>query len=169
MRLSQFLALSLTFISLNSFAHQATDSSQTPVYQTGDLRVSQVWARAVPPNSPAGAAYFTLENMGSTPIRLLSAKSSLSDTTELHTHVHTPEGLMRMEQVPQVEIPAKSTLNFKPGSYHVMLMQPKEPLAVGGHFSLELSFEPEGTLQLDVPVLESAPQAQEPHAGHMHH
>lgn len=172
MRIPYFLALSLTLVSLTGFANDPTDIMQNSTYQAGDIIINQVWARAMPPTAPAGAVYFQLENTGDTPTRLLSAQSGISEKTELHTHIKTADGLMRMEQVFQVEIPAKGKLAFKPGSYHVMLLQLKQPLVAGSHFPLELTFESGSTVKLEVPVLESAPQANQgtqTEHGHMHH
>jgi copper(I)-binding protein len=40
-----------------------------------------------------------------------------------------------------LELPAGKTVTLKPGSYHVMLMNLKEPLPVDSHVQLTLLFE----------------------------
>lgn len=121
------------------------------------LAVTGVWSRAMPTNATNGAAYFVISNTGAQPDRLLSAYSDRAERTELHTHVHTQDGLMRMQPVETIEIPAGETLAFKPGSYHVMLLGLKQPLKAGEHLNLSLTFEKQGQLQLEVPIQEQAP------------
>lgn len=121
------------------------------------LSITQAWSRAMPTTATNGAAYFVVNNTGTQPDRLLSAHSDRAERTELHTHVHTHEGLMRMQPVEAVEIPAGGQLAFKPGSYHVMLLGLKQPLNAGEHLSLTLTFEHQGVLQLEVPIQEQAP------------
>lgn len=40
-------------------------------YRVGDIRIERPWARATPGNARVGAAYFTLEDVGTAPARLL--------------------------------------------------------------------------------------------------
>lgn len=129
------------------------------------LVVTGAWSRAMPLSAPTGAVYFNLENKGSEPDRLIAAFSTQAEKTELHTHIKTDEGLMRMQAVEAVTVPANGHLAFKPGSYHVMLLGLTKPLVAGEHLSLSLTFEKQGELKLEVPILEQAP----PTASHQSH
>jgi copper(I)-binding protein len=51
------------------------------------------------------------------------------------------DNVMRMSQVPAVELPAGKAVDLKPGGYHVMLMDLKQPVKEGGTVPLTLVFE----------------------------
>jgi hypothetical protein len=126
--------------------------------------INEVWSRAMPPNAPTGAVYFTLQNPADQEDRLLAARTPRAERTELHTHVQQGE-LMSMQKVESVVVPANGTLQFKPGGHHVMLFKMTEPLRAGDSFPLTLQFEKAGELTLEVRILDQAPGA-DPHAHH---
>ena len=127
---------------LPSFAHD---------YKVGELTIDHPWSRELPPNAPAGAAYFTLKNQGASADRLIGASTSRAQKSELHTHVHQ-DGLMKMQQIPAVEIPAKGEVAFQPGGNHVMLFGLSQPLKAGEQFPLTLEFEKAGKVEVQVQV-----------------
>ena len=53
-------------------------------------------------------------------------------------------GTAAMKPVDRVELPAGDTVEFKPGSYHVMLMGLSKDLTAGGTIELDLVFEHAG-------------------------
>lgn len=120
-------------------------------YKAGDLLIENPWSRELPPNAPAGAAYFTLHNQGTAADRLIGASTPRAQKSELHTHVHQ-NGLMKMQQVPAVEIPAKGDAVFQPGGNHVMLFGLSKPLTAGEQFPLTLEFEKAGKIEVQVTV-----------------
>jgi len=77
-------------------------------------------------------------------------------------------GAMKMQQVPNVTVPAGKDLVFAPSAYHVMLMQPKDRslLVDGKRFPLTLHFEKAGDITVDVAV-QKQPPADQPQ-GHEH-
>lgn len=127
---------------LPSFAHD---------YKVGELTIDHPWSRELPPNAPAGAAYFTLKNQGAAADRLIGASTPRAQKSELHTHVHK-DGLMKMQQIPAVEIPAKGEVVFQPGGNHVMLFGLGQPLKAGEEFPLSLEFEKAGKVEVQVQV-----------------
>ncbi|MBF6624545.1 MAG: copper chaperone PCu(A)C [Pseudomonas stutzeri] len=130
--------------------------------------VSGAWSRAMPPSAPTGAVYFTLNNPGDQPERLIGAQTARAGKTELHTHVHEGD-IMRMQQIDSVEIPAGGDAEFKPGGNHVMLFKLNEPLTAGEHFPLTLIFEHAGEVIVDVVIQDNPPQAAgDAHSHHQH-
>lgn len=127
---------------LPSFAHD---------YQVGELTIDHPWSRELPPNAPAGAAYFTLKNQGATADRLIGANTPRAQKSELHTHVHQ-DGLMKMQRIAAVEVPAKGEVAFQPGGNHVMLFGLSQPLKAGDEFPLTLEFEKAGKVEVQVQV-----------------
>ncbi|ROL77524.1 copper chaperone PCu(A)C [Pseudomonas vranovensis] len=128
-------------------------------YTVGELQIAHPWSQELPPNAPNVAAYFVVHNNGKTADTLLSVDSPISDDAQLHEHVHK-DGLMKMQQVQSVEVPANGELKFAPGAYHVMLMQPKDRslLADGKRFPLTLHFEKAGNITVEVAVQKNAPE-----------
>lgn len=138
-----------------SFAHE---------YKAGDLTIEHPWARELPPNAPAGAAFFTVHNAGAGADRLLGASTPQAQKSELHTHIHE-NGMMKMQQIPAVDIPAKGEVKFQPGGNHVMLFGMSKPLKAGEQFPLTLEFEKAGKVEVQVKV-EGADGHGMPHGAH---
>ncbi|MCQ4347215.1 copper chaperone PCu(A)C [Pseudomonas stutzeri] len=128
-------------------------------YKVGALTIDQPWSRELPPNAPAGAAYFTLHNQGDAD-RLVAASTPRAGHSELHAHLHQ-DGLMKMVQIPAVEIPAKGAVAFQPGGNHVMLFGLAQPLKAGERFPLTLEFEKAGKVEVQVEV-----RSADGHMGH---
>lgn len=128
-------------------------------YTKGDLHIAHPWSQELPPNAPNVAAYFVVHNKGNSADRLLSVASPISDNAELHEHL-MKDGLMKMQQVPSVVVPAGGDLVFAPGAYHVMLMQPKDRslLRDGKRFPLTLHFEKAGDITVEVAVQKQPPE-----------
>ena len=54
-----------------------------------------------------------------------------------------------------VDLPAGESVEFKPGSYHVMLMGLSNDLTVGGTIELDLVFEHAGTVVVKAEIRQS--------------
>ncbi len=123
-------------------------------YSVGNLQVSQPWSQELPPNAPTVAAYFVIENRGMNADRLLGVDSPIATETALHEHV-TRDGMMKMQPVTGVNVPAGATVTFAPMAYHVMLIDPQDRslLQDGQQFPLTLHFEKAGDLQVQVEVV----------------
>lgn len=68
------------------------------------------------------------------------------------------EAMMTMQEMTAgLPLPEGETVELKPGSYHVMLLDLADPLEIGDEFDVTLSFENSDDVTLEVPVLETAP------------
>jgi copper(I)-binding protein len=91
-----------------------------------DVTVSQGRMQVLLPSRPA-AGYFTVKNLGDTPLALSGA--SAPDCQSLMLHQSTTDGGMaRMAMVPSVPVPPHGSVSFSPGGYHLMCMQPSGAL-----------------------------------------
>ena len=133
-------------------------------YKAGALEIAHPWSQELPPNAPTVAAYFIIHNAGKTADRLLSVDSPIAPEAQLHEHVMQGD-LMRMQQVPSVEIPAGGNVTFAPMAYHVMLLNPTDRslLSDGKRFPLTLHFEKAGDVTVEVSVQKKPPQATQDH------
>jgi copper(I)-binding protein len=128
------------------------------------IKVTDPWARASAATAAAGAAYMSIQNTGSAADALLGASSPAASTVEVHQTVvlgsPTPSasgdagmgspmpgasvgtgGMMGMQPVARLEIPAGGTVELKPGSYHIMITGLTQPLKAGSTVEVTLTFE----------------------------
>ena len=121
-------------------------------YKVGAIEITQVWARATPRSAPAGGAFLTLHNTGTTPDRLISAKSPAAGLTQIH-EMKMDGDVMKMRELEKgLEIPAGATVTLAPGNYHLMMMGLKEPLEQGATLPLTLTFEKAGSINIEASV-----------------
>jgi copper(I)-binding protein len=146
-------AIGIALILLAGCTLPVTMPQVTPSLTGDAIRVEGLMARPAP-SGGNGAAYFTIINPTETADQLVSAQSSVARVTELHETTEE-NGVMRMIPQPEgFEIPARSTVELKPGGKHVMLLELSAPLAVGDEIPLILTFEQAGTMEITVPVME---------------
>jgi copper(I)-binding protein len=128
------------------------------------LNIANPWSMELPPNAPTVAAYFIIHNEGKTADRLLRVDTPVAGSAQLHEHVHA-NGLMKMQPVTSVEVPAGGDAVFAPMGYHVMLLDLKDKSALvqGQSFPLILHFEKAGDITVQVNILKQPP-ASTPHA-----
>ncbi len=115
--------------------------------QQGDLAVSHAVV-PVPASTAEASAFMVIENHGGTAATLSSATSPQAAGVQLQRDIGG-----QMETVPGIEIPAGGRVRLVPGSYHLMLMGLKRPLALGDTVTLELSFSPSGSVSVRAPLL----------------
>jgi hypothetical protein len=131
------------------------------------IEVVNAYARAVPPSAPNSAAFMLIHNHGDVDRHLVSAGSDVSKVTELHNHIND-NGVMRMRQVPRITVPAKGSVELKPGSYHVMLIGLKQPLKEGDQVKLNLEFD-DGSEQAMLLEAKKVMGGMHKHGAHKHH
>jgi len=130
--------------------HAAEASKGNYVASIASIGIEQPWSRAMPPSAHTGAVFVSIYNQGPAD-QLVAAYSPIAETTELHGHIHR-DGLMKMVEVPDMEVPAGGRLELKPGGYHIMLIGLKQPLVAGEHFPVRLDFASAGSVELQVQV-----------------
>jgi len=134
----------------------ATASAQTSV--------KDAWVRGtVAPQKATGAFMQITSAQGG---KLVSAQSPLAGVTEVHEMAMEGD-VMKMRAVPALELPAGKAVELKPGGYHLMLMDLKQPLKAGENLPLTLTIEAKDgrreTLELKVPVRAAAAAVEHKH------
>lgn len=105
-------------------------SSQLMAASTDKLMVMDSWVRAAPPTAKVQAAFFNLMNHNNTDINLVAVDAAGFGYSELHLS-SKKNGMMVMEKQDKITVKANSTLKFKPGSYHIMLLAPEKIIPAG--------------------------------------
>jgi len=100
--------------------------------------VSDAWIRALPASVPSGG-YFTLHNNGSAPLKLTGASSPACGMLMLHKS-EDMGGMMHMDDMTTIDVPAKGTLKFAPGGYHLMCMDATSAIKPGNTVDVTLQF-----------------------------
>ncbi|MBS0508101.1 MAG: copper chaperone PCu(A)C [Proteobacteria bacterium] len=132
------------------------------------VQVQDAWVRATVPQQKATGAFMRLTAAQDT--RLVSASSPVAGVTEVH-EMKLVDNVMQMRAVPTLDLPAGQAVDLKPGGYHIMLLDLKQPVAQGASVPLTLVFEGKDgkrqTQELQAPV--RALGAAAPAAGHGKH
>jgi len=120
-------------------------------YAAGALKIEHPWSRPTVAGQPAGGAFMTVHNGGATADRLLGASTDAADHVELHT-MAMDGNVMRMREVPAIDLPAGQTVALQPGQFHMMLQGLKRPLAAGERVPMTLKFEKAGEVKVELAV-----------------
>ena len=117
------------------------------------VQVKDPWVRGTVASQKVTGAFMTLTAEKSR--KLVAASSSAAGLVEIH-EMKMDGGVMRMRPLTGLELPAGQPVELKPGGYHVMLMDLKQPLAAGQMVSIELTLEAEdgqrSTISVQAPV-----------------
>lgn len=137
------------------------------------VTVTDAWARNSPMVANAGAAYMVIENTGAEADALVGAASPVAATVEVHeTVMMQPSpaasggmgmasampgataggGMLGMQKTDRVEIPAGGSLELKPGSYHIMLIDLRQDLVAGQTIEITLTLEKAGEVKVSAEV-----------------
>ena len=102
------------------------------------VKVEDAWVRGTVATQKATGAFMRLTP--SAHARLVEAKSPVAGVVEIH-EMTLEKDIMKMRQIPGLDLAADRTMELKPGGYHVMLMDLKQPLKGGEQVPITLVFE----------------------------
>ncbi len=160
-----------------STAGMKTPAAMLQVLSPADFAMAQslpkvegAWARSTVPGQQGTGAFMRLN--ASKPMQLVGVATPLAGTAEVH-EMKMEGSIMRMRAVPHLDLPAGQTTELKPGGYHIMLLDLKQPLAPGSVVPLTLLFRDasgaQSKLDVKVPVAITAPGGGgAPTDGHKH-
>lgn len=129
-------------------------TASSAAFAAGDaerVSVADPYVRLMPPGARTTAAFMVLKNGSDQDARLVAATSTAAKTVELHTHLNEG-GVMKMRQVPGIDIKAKGETALKPGGFHIMLIDPTAPLKDGDAVALTLGFADGSSRKVDAIV-----------------
>jgi periplasmic copper chaperone A len=115
------------------------------------LIVSDAWVAATDQTGGDAPLLAAIRNETNSPDALMRVRCPVANFFEKHT-VDRGEGAPAMRAVSSIPIPPASTVVLKPTEYHVMLLQIRQPLAVGGRFNCTLVFQKAGSIETEVEV-----------------
>ena len=118
---------------------------------SAEITVDNSWVAAPPPGSRVLAAYMNIENPDSSERRLVSVSSAQFAEVEIHNST-MKNGMMMMEPLSVIVIPANGSVELSSGGLHMMLMDPVKYFKAGDTVELKLNFEQGPALNVQVPV-----------------
>ena len=89
------------------------------------VTVQDAWVRGTVPGQTASGAFMTLQSTDGA--RVVGVSTPVAGTAEIH-EMKMEGNVMRMRAMPSLDLPKGQTVQLKPGGYHVMLMDLKQPL-----------------------------------------
>ncbi len=120
-------------------------------YQVKSLRVSNPFARATPPGAKVAGAFMSIENLGKEADRLVGVTSPAAGVAGIH-EMAMDGGIMTMHAVKGIDLKPGAMVELRPGGYHIMLEDLKQPLKQGDRIPLLMRFERAGAMEIKVTV-----------------
>lgn len=113
------------------------------------VAIDDAWVRATVPTQQATGAFMRLTSPANA--KLVGAKSPAAKVVEVH-EMAMQNDVMKMRQIPAIDLPAGTPVELKPGGYHIMLMGLTRPLNAGEKVPVTLIFEDAAKKQSDATV-----------------
>ncbi|AOE91367.1 copper chaperone PCu(A)C [Ralstonia pseudosolanacearum] len=102
------------------------------------VTVRDAWVRGTVPGQTATGAFMTLQAADGA--RLVGISTPAAARAEIH-EMKMEGDVMRMRAIPALPLPKGEAVQLKPGGYHVMLQDLKQPLAKDATVPLTLKVE----------------------------
>jgi periplasmic copper chaperone A len=134
-------------------------------YKVGSLDIADPWSRATPKGASVAAGYMKISNTGTATDRLVGGSSGAAARFEVHEMTMT-NGVMKMRPLKNgLEIKPGETVELKPGSFHVMFVNLKNPFTPGEHVKATLMFEKAGSVNVEFDVRAMGSETGQPMPG----
>ncbi|MGH1486427.1 MAG: copper chaperone PCu(A)C [Cellvibrionaceae bacterium] len=115
-----------------SYAHTHGHKEHSVIVQNPVIKTT-------PPGINNTAAYLHIKNNSDQDIALVKAESDIAQLVEIHEHTMN-NGLMLMQKVESITIPANSFIEFKPGGYHIMFINLNSTISPDQKVEINLTF-----------------------------
>ena len=89
------------------------------------VTVQDAWVRGTVPGQTSSGAFMTLQSADGA--KVVGVSTPVAGTAEIH-EMKMDGNVMRMKALPSLDLPKGQAVQLKPGGYHVMLMDLKQPL-----------------------------------------
>jgi periplasmic copper chaperone A len=127
--------------------------------QNATIDVKNAWVRSTVPGQMGTGAFMKITAKDGA--KLVGVSSPVAGVGEVH-EMKMAGDIMKMRAVESLDLPAGKTVELKPGGYHVMLMDLKQPLLKDSQVPLTLTFKDakgiQSKLELNLPVSAVAPK-----------
>ncbi|MGI2033550.1 copper chaperone PCu(A)C [Rhizobium panacihumi] len=125
--------------------------AQAHEFKVGQIEIGHPYSRAMLPVAKVGGGYLKITNAGDAD-RLVSASSERASSVEFHEMKMNGTVMEMRELQGGIAVPARSTVELKPGGYHVMFMNVAKPFKEGEMVKATLVFEKAGPVDVEFAV-----------------
>lgn len=132
----------------------AVAAAPTSALAARGVEVLQPWSRPAVAGTN-GIGYMVLANRGAADA-LVKVETPAAARVEMHSSSMSG-GIMSMQRVDRVSIPAGARTTFGPGAYHLMLIGLTRTLKAGDHLPATLTFASGARLKADFQVTDGTP------------
>ena len=141
-----------TRVAAIGFALLAFAPASAQEYKVGPIRIEAPWIRATPTGAQVAGGYMKIENAGKEADRLVGGSTGIAGKLEIH-EMKMSGNVMKMRELDKgLELPPGQSVELKPGSYHLMLMDLKQPPKAGDKVKGTLVFEKAGKVEVEYTV-----------------
>ena len=141
-----------TCVAAIGFALFALAPAIAQEYKAGPIRIEAPWIRATPTGAQVAGGYMKIENTGKEADRLVGGSTGIAGKFEIH-EMKMSGNVMKMRELDKgLELPPAQSVELKPGSYHLMLMDLKQPAKAGDKVKGTLVFEKAGKIEVEYVV-----------------
>jgi copper(I)-binding protein len=133
---------------------------------SAEIIVKDSWVRATVAEQKVTGAFMQITS--DKEVKLIGASSTVAETLEIH-EMSMQGDVMKMRQVNEVVIDAGQSVELKPGSYHIMLMNLKKTVQAGSTVKLNLEFQDAAGKKQIIRVKAGARAAAKEDLGHTNH
>ena len=102
------------------------------------VAIKDAWVRATVGPQKVTGAFMQITSTQDT--KLVAVQSDAAKKVELHT-MEMDKDVMRMREIASLDLPAGKTVELKPGSYHIMLIDLVKPVKEGDTVAVTLVVE----------------------------
>ncbi len=110
-----------------------------PLPAAAQVTVSDAWVRGTVAGQKVTGAFMQLNSKADA--TLVGVASPVAKIVEIHEMKDDGGGVMKMKAIDKLPLPAGRPVELKPGGYHVMLFDLKQPLKEGDIVPLTLTLE----------------------------
>ena len=149
-------------MALGGAAAAARSAAPVPSGSPSSLSVDGAWVRVSPMVDLPDAGYMVIHNVGTTDAALVGVTTPAARVVELHETAPTSSGgMMMMQPLGSIPVPAGSAVALQPGGYHLMLIDLAAPLPAGTSIDMTLTFQ-DGTVLTASAMVRSDPPSASP-------
>lgn len=114
----------------------------------GTIIVQQTWTRATPNGAKVAGGFLTVTNKGTEPDQLIGGSADIAGRIEIH-EMAMADGVMKMRELSKgLTIAPGASVELKPGGFHIMFMDIKQPAVEGGAIKGTLLFQRAGAVEV---------------------
>ncbi len=103
----------------------------------GSLEITGAWARATVPGAENGAVYGRFHNASNEAVVIVALSTSVAARADMHLTVMDGD-MVKMQHQHDLTIAPGQTVDFAPGSLHIMLMGLSTALVPGNTFDISV-------------------------------